>query len=114
MVDPTDLNATLTWLAGAGLATWAILVSDFFRNHQLPKFEQLAVGLQQAIIYAVMAIPPILAYVVLQVVPPETIEALAPHYKFVAALFTAMLAARGIFEVTKFRPAHEEDLPPLG
>ena len=102
-MDFTDLNALLTWLAGAGLAVWCVSVSDWFRNTEWPWHERQSPAVQQLIIYLVMGVPPLAAYLILQFVPAEAIAAAAPHFKFAATLLSAMLIARGVFEATKHR-----------
>lgn len=102
-IDFTDLQTLLLWLSGAGLAVWCVLVSDWFRNTDWAWWHRISPTWQQVVVYAVMGVPPLAAYLILQFVPADVIEAAAPHFRFVATLLSAMLVARGVFEITKFR-----------
>lgn len=102
-MDFTDLNGVLVWLVGAGITVWTINVSDFFRNYEGEWFVALSDFWRQVVVVGAMASLPTVAYVILAVVPPDVIDALQPHYAFLATLFTAIVAARGFFEATKHR-----------
>ena len=107
-VDPTQLVPTLLWLTTTGMGTWTVIVSDFFRNLKAPWWKEIEKpGTRQFIVTLIQLGVPILAYIILQVVPPDTLEALQPHYKFIASLFSAVLIGRGAFELARRREPPE-------
>lgn len=100
--DFTKLADVLVWLTGAGVAAWALIVSDAFRNWRedgyLTKFSPL--GLQAAVTGATLIVP-ILAYAILALVPAEGIAAVEPYYKLIALLFTAIVGQKIWFRTNK-------------
>ena len=101
MVDFFDLSDTLVWLASSGLASWGVMVSDFFRNIKGDWWVSAKPVVRQVVILATTIIPPVAAYLILLTVPADVIAAIEPHYTFIAGLFTAVLAARGIYAIAK-------------
>lgn len=101
MVDFLDLSDTLVWLASTGLASWGVMVSDFFRNIKEDWWVSAKPAVRQAVVLVATIVPPVVAYLVLLVVPSDVIAAIEPHYTFIAGLFTAVLAARGIYAIAK-------------
>lgn len=101
MANFSDLSDVLVWLAGAGLASWGMMVSDFFRNIKADWWVSAKPIVRQVVVLAATIVPPVVAYIVLLTVPADVIASLEPHYAFVASLFTAVLAARGIYEIAK-------------
>ena len=102
---PFELPEALVWLTSAGgAAWWCTMVSDYYRNNAGAEwFAGLSTALKQVVVYATMAVLPVAAYLVLTFVPQEFITAAAPHFTAAMTLLTAMLAARGVYELTQRR-----------
>lgn len=103
MPDFTSLMATLVWLAGpAGIVAWLLFVSDTVRNWredgELTNFTPL--GLQLSVAAASFLVPAV-AYGILLLVPPATIETLQPFYSFVATFFLAYIGQKIWFRFNK-------------
>jgi hypothetical protein len=101
-VDFANLIEALTWLAApASAMAWAIAVSDFYRNQ--PWMAGLEPWARQAIVLASQIVPPVGAHIVLLTVPRAALDAAAPHFALAASVAIAVLASRGVFELTKNR-----------
>lgn len=101
-MDITNLVAVLTYLAGpAGVLAWFVYVSNWFRNAVEKGIVTLDGWRLQLLVAAVSFLPPVLAFVILAVVPTETLEKFSPYYQFVATLCLAYLGQQAWFAVTK-------------
>lgn len=106
-VNLTDLGAVLAYLAGpVGIVAWMVYVSNWFRNATEDKGDgsqliKLTGWRLQLLIFAVSALPPTAAFLILAYVPPEVITMLSPSYQFFATLFIAYLAQQVWFAYKK-------------
>lgn len=99
--DYTSLLSTLGWLVGpAGVAAWAMIVSDAFRNWKAEgKFVDFSpMGLQATVIAATLVVP-VLAYAVLNLIPADVLLSLEPYYGFVASLFLGLIGQKVWFQI---------------
>lgn len=104
MVDFTNLPELLQWLVtAAGIGYIATALSDFWRNNKW--YAGLSDELKLLVFIASGAFLPVVAYLIIQLVPQSIIDAAAPHFAFAMTVLAGLLAARGMFEAYKHRPA---------
>lgn len=118
-IDITNLAVLLTFLVGpVGMAAWAIYFSNLFRSLRTnpiekitPLARRLAGWLRQRspettqLLHLLGALGvPGLAKVIVDVVPPETLAFLQPHYAFITLLILTYIGGQFWFLATKEEP----------
>ena len=112
-MDPT---AALIWLSGAGMGTWMLYFSNFIRNMKTDVYAREKAPLRfhvskwirglvpevlQLIVFLGSVVPPVLAMVLLEVLPAETLEAISAYYVPAAMVISAYFGGQIWFKITK-------------
>lgn len=115
-IDLTNLVVTLQWLAGpAGIVAWMLFVSNLFRNLRDNDFDEIVAPLAaklsewlflltpmayQAVVFVSSIAGPVVAVIVINVLPDQTIVLIQPYYQFVAMLFMSYIGQQIWYRVS--------------
>ena len=125
LIDFTTLQTVLWWVVGSGSTVWMLMVSNVFRNltegelHDKQPFIQkvgawlILVKNENPITYMLLITSasfsgPVVAAIILFVVPAEIIEQLQQYYGFAILWFMAFIAQQGFYQITKGPSADEK------
>lgn len=119
-IDFTNLAVTLAFLAGpVGIGAWAIYWSSLFRGLRtsptdkiVPLMRRFAVWVRAQsdetaqFVHVVGAVGvPGVAYVIILIVPPATLDWLQPHYAFITLVILSYIGGQFWYLATKEEPA---------
>ncbi len=91
-----NISQFLVWLGGAGCVIAASWILERF-----PKYQELGAVAKQWIFFAVAAVLGIGAYVVATYVPVNVLEAIAPYFTIIAAVFSYQFLGTAFHKVDR-------------